>query len=260
MTDVQQFIDATGSTMVDQTGAKIGRIEQIYLDDDTGRPEFALVNTGQFGTKSTFVPLAQASRQGGDVQVPFDKAQVKDAPKVDADEHLSQEEEADLYRYYGIDYSGAGSDSGLDVGTVDGRPATEGAYGDDTSGPESDQAMTRSEERLRVGTRQRETGRVRLRKHIVTEQVQVPVTLQREEARLVREPVTEANRDAAYAGPDLSEEEHEVVLREEVPVVDKNVVATERVRLDTVQERSEVQVDEQVRKEQIELDEDVDRR
>ena len=115
--------------------------------------------------------------------------------------------------------------------------------------------MTRSEEELRVGTQTRECGRMRLRKYVVTETKQVTVPVQREEVRVEREPITDANIDAAFSGPELIESEHEVVLHEERPVVDKEVVPRERVRLDTETVTEERQVGEEVRKEQIEVDE-----
>ena len=93
--------------------------------------------------------------------------------------------------------------------------------------------MTRSEEELRVGTTQREAGRARLRKHVVTENVTQTVPVQREEVRVEREPITDANHDAATSGAEISEEEHEVVLHEEQVVVEKTAVPKERVRLDT---------------------------
>jgi uncharacterized protein (TIGR02271 family) len=119
--------------------------------------------------------------------------------------------------------------------------------------------MTRSEEELQVGTTQRERGRARLRKYVTTEQEQLTVPVQREEARVEREPITDANLDAATSGPEISEAEHEVVLREEEPVVEKRVVPRERVRLDTETVTEERQVGEEVRKEQIEVEGDRDR-
>ncbi len=104
--------------------------------------------------------------------------------------------------------------------------------GHDTSGPTTDNAMTRSEEQLHVGTETRESGRARLRKYVVTEQETVTVPVQREEVRIEREPITDANRGEALDGPAISEEEHEVVLHEERPVVEKEAVPVERVRLD----------------------------
>ena len=126
-----------------------------------------------------------------------------------------------------------------------------GVQGRDTSGPTTDDAMTRSEERLNVGTEQREAGRARLRKHIVSENVSTTVPVSHEEVTVQREPITEANRGDALSGGDLTEEEHEVTLTEERAVVDKDVVAVERVRLGTETVTEQQQVDETVRKEQI---------
>jgi uncharacterized protein (TIGR02271 family) len=120
--------------------------------------------------------------------------------------------------------------------------------------------MTRSEEELRVGKRSEEIGRARLRKYIVTENVQTTVPVQREEVRVEREPITDANIDNAMDGPALSEEEHEVTLHAETPVVEKDVVPKERVRLDTETVQEERQIDETVRKEQIEADGDAEGR
>jgi uncharacterized protein (TIGR02271 family) len=114
--------------------------------------------------------------------------------------------------------------------------------------------MTRSEEELRVGTAKRERGRARLKKYVVTEEVTQTVPLQREEVRVEREPITDANRDRATAGPDISEEEHEVVLHEEEVVTEKRAVPKERVRLDKDIVSDEQTVSEEVRKEQIDTD------
>jgi uncharacterized protein (TIGR02271 family) len=267
MPDLDTVQNWQGRTMVDPAGDKLGTIDAIYLDDATGQPEWALVYTALFGTKATFVPLTQAQAVGDSVQVPYHKDQVKDAPSMEAEGQLSQDEEAELYRHYGLDYSESRSDSGLPAGTtghdIDSRDrdrdgvydhVQDSAVGRDTSGPTTDDAMTRSEEELRVGTETRERARVRLRKYVTTEQVTQTVPVQREEVRVEREPITDANLDAATSGPDLSEEEHEVTLREEEPVVEKRVVPRERVRLDTDTVTEERQVGEEVRKEQIEVD------
>jgi uncharacterized protein (TIGR02271 family) len=236
-----------GRTLLDRDGSRIGTIDAIYLDDHTGQPEWALVNTGLFGTKSSFVPLAQATQTDQDVRVPYDKQLVKDAPRIDPDGHLSEAEERQLWRHYGLDYDR----------TTRRRATGRDTVGRDTSGPTTDDAMTRSEEELRVGTAQRERGRVRLRKYVTTEQVQQTVPVRRERARVEREPITDANRHAATSGPEISADEHEVVLREEEPVVEKRVVPRERVRLDKDTVTDEERVDEQVRKEQIDVhDED----
>jgi uncharacterized protein (TIGR02271 family) len=252
----EEVLHLRGQELVGRDGDSIGKVEEIYLDTDTDQPEWALVNTGLFGTKSTFVPLKDATREGESLRVPFEKAQVKDAPRVDPDGELSQQEEAELYRHYGLEYSESESGSGLPEGgagtTTD---ASAGTVGHDTSGPTTDDAMTRSEEEVKVGTAKREAGRARLRKYVVTDEVTETVPVEREELRVEREPITDANRGAAYDGPEISEEEHEVVLHEEEPVVEKRAVPKERVRLDKETITDEQQVSETARKEQIDIDE-----
>ena len=241
-----------GTTVLDPSGDTIGRVEEIYLDDQTNQPEWLLVNTGMFGSKSTFIPMQGVDRSDDAVVVPFEKARVKDAPGIEPERQLSQAEEAELYRYYGFEYSEAQSDTGLPEGSA----GTAGVVGHDTSGPTTDTAMTRSEEQLTVGKTTQETGRVRLRKFVETENVTQTVPVQREEVRIEREPITDANIGDAMDGPAISEEEHEVVLHEERPVVQKETVPVERVRLDKETTTEEATVSEELRKEQIEIDGD----
>ena len=251
MTTLQRddLLAKRGHDLGDRDGNGIGTIEEIYLDNDTGAPEWALVKAGMFGTKSTFVPLRDATEEGGSLRVPYDTQQIKDAPKMDADGQLSPEEEQELYRHYGLDYSHSKSDSGLPEGDRE-------TVGHDVSGPTTDDAMTRSEEELRVGTTERETGRARLRKYVVEDEVTQTVPVRREEVRIEREPITDANADQATDGPAISDEEHEVVLHEEQAVVGKQAVPKERVRMDKDTTVEEQQVSETVRKEQIDVDED----
>ena len=154
--------------------------------------------------------------------------------------------------------SDSGADSGADRG-ADYDAGADRTVGHDTSGPTTDDAMTLSEERLNVGTQTRETGRARLRKYVVTENVTQTIPVSREEVRVEREPITDANVGNAMDGPAISEEEHEVTLHAERPVVEKEAVPVERVRLDTETVRDEVTVSDEVRKEQIDTDVDVDR-
>jgi uncharacterized protein (TIGR02271 family) len=203
------------------------------------------VKTGLFGSASTFVPLSGAERADDALRVPFEKSHVKDAPNVEPDGELSHEEEARLYAHYGVPYE------------TDGDSGSAGGPGHDTSGPNTDDAMTRSEEELQVGKTTRERGRARLKKYVVTEEVTQTVPVQREEVRIEREPITEANADSATDGPAISEEEHEVTLHEEQVVTSKQAVPKERVRLDKDTVVEEQQVSEELRKEQIEADGDV---
>jgi uncharacterized protein (TIGR02271 family) len=280
----EQILRCRGEDLLGPDGEKIGQIQEIYLDTDTGEPEWALVNTGLFGTKSTFVPIRDASSDDDGLRVPYDKSKVKDAPKMDPDGELSQREEAELYRYYGLDYSTPGSggtgqtadystpgsggtgptagtgsggagmtgDGGTagTAGTTPGGGVAQTEPGEATGGD----AMTRSEEELRVGTAEREAGRVRLRKYVETEDVQETVPVTREEARVEREPITEANVDDAMKGPEISEDEHEVVLHEEEVVAEKRVEPKERVRLETDTVTDEREVSDTVRKERVEVD------
>jgi len=285
-----------GNTAYSSDGDKIGKVGQLFLDDQTGRPEFITVNTGLFGTKETYIPIADATFSGDRLTVPFSKDKVKGAPNVDAEGgHLDPSEEQRLYEYYGLHYdsgvdsgyqSGVGTGtaghdtighdttdhdtadrtlSGTDTGTNrlagDGRTDTHGdihAVGHDTSGPTTDDAMTRSEERLQVGTTRQEAGRVRLRKYVTTEQETHTVPVRKERAVLEREPITDATIGDATSGPDISEEEHEVVLSEERVMVNKTTEPVERVRLGTETVTDQETVTEEVRKEHIDTDGDID--
>jgi hypothetical protein len=202
--DARQTI---GSTAYSSDGDKIGTVGQLFLDDETGRPEFITVNTGLFGNKETYVPVSDATFDGDRLTVPYSKDKVKGAPNVDtADGHLDRPDEQRLYEYYGLQYSGSDTDSvqtrsagvgtdtrttgtdtsttgrttdsdvtsdstlrgnaGVGTGTDDRSRLTDdvrGTEGHDTSGPTTDDAMTRSEEHLQVGTTSQEVGRARLR-------------------------------------------------------------------------------------------------
>jgi len=228
-------------------GEKIGEIADIYLDRRSGEPEWLAVSTGLFGRKVSFVPIREAHKTGDDaVEVPYDKAKVKDSPSAEADGELSPEEERRLYEHYALDWGRFDYDLDYDTGTT----------GRDTSGRETDDAMTRAEEELRVGKTTRETGRARLRKYVVTEDVQTTVPVQREEVRIEREPITDANVDQATSGPEISEAEHEVTLHAEEPVVEKRTVPKERVRLEKDTVTEEQTVSDEIRKERIEAEGD----
>ena len=262
--EVQNLLGG-GGNVVGTDGSKIGGIGQVYLDDSTGQPAWVTVKTGLFGGSESFVPLEAATTSGDDIRVPYDKDRVKGAPRAEADGHLSPQEETELYAYYGLHGHGAQTDTqtGTQTGFAEtGTRGTDvnahGTVGHDTSGPTTDTAMTRSEEELRVGTQTRESGRARLRKYVVTEHQTVTVPVSHEEVRIEREPITEANAGAALEGPAISEEEHEVVLHEEVPVVSKEARPVERVRVDTTTVTEQQQVSADVRKERIDLDTDTE--
>ncbi|MFJ9714331.1 DUF2382 domain-containing protein [Streptomyces sp. NPDC101213] len=264
----------------DGEGHKVGEAKHIFFDDVTGQPEWVTVKTGFFGTNESFVPIRDASMVEDHIEVPYAKDRIKGAPNVDVDSggHLSESEEHRLYDYYGIDWGGVLEDdtsggtgwaagtgtsaaaAGTAAGTAPGvRPGeADTGYPAGRTGREamtgSDEAMTRSEEQMHVGVERRETGRARLRKYVVTEEVETTVPVRREEVRVEREPITEANRDAALSGPEISEAEHEVVLHEERPVVETETVPVERVRLTADEHVEEETVRGQVRKERLEAE------
>ena len=254
-----------GRDVYDSSGSKIGSASEVYLDDQTGQPEWVTVKTGLFGTKESFVPIRDADLTDDGVRVMVSKDKVKGAPTLDTDGHLSPQEEEELYRYYGMGgtdtmqttQTTGMADTGMrdtgmrDTGYTDNA---HGTVGHDTSGPTTDNAMTRSEEQLHVGTQSVEAGRARLRKFVVTENVTQTVPVTREEVRIEREPITDANMGNAMDGPAISEEEHEVVLHAERPVVQKEAVPVERVRLDKQTVTDQETVSDTVRKEQIETD------
>jgi uncharacterized protein (TIGR02271 family) len=244
--DIQQI---TGADVYGPDDTKIGTVGDVYLDNKSGEPEWVTVKTGLFGTKQSFIPLDGASFTGDRLDVPFGKDQVKDAPRIDADGDLSPTAEDELYAYYG-----RSSTDGRETTTAGDRDTRRDYSGDDSTGRSTDDAMTRSEERLVAGTRTEEAGKARLRKHVVTEQQQVTVPVTREEVRLEREPITDENVGRATDGPAISEDEHEVTLHAERPVVDTETVPVERVRLNKETVADEQSVGGEVRKEQIEFD------
>jgi len=255
MTNPNDLQNIMGRTAVGSDGDKIGKIGQIYLDDASGAPQWVTISTGLFGNKESFAPISGYRVDGDNVVLNVTKDQVKGAPNMDADGHLGDDENDALYAYYSGSFGAAGTqtnytDTDSSAGTV-GRETV----GHDTSGPNTDDAMTLSEERVAVGTQQVETGRARLRKYVVTEDVSTTVPVSHEEVRVEREPITDANRDAAMSGGDITEEEHEVTLHAETPVVQKETVPVERVRLDTQTVTENQQVTEQVRKEQVDTPE-----
>jgi uncharacterized protein (TIGR02271 family) len=246
--DVREWID---QDLVDSNHNKIGKINQVYVDRQTGEPKFVAVKTGLLGSNVSLVPIEESQAGDDHVAVPYSKDQVKDAPDIDADAELSEAEEQRLYEHYGLRYEPY---EGPDHGSLTGydRHATRGR------GRATDDAMTRSEEELRVGTTSRESGRARLRKYVVTEQVEKTVPVKREKVRVEREPVTDANVDRALDGPEISEDEHEVVLHAEEPVVETRAVPKERVRMKTDTVTDEETVGGKVRKERIDVDGDAD--
>ena len=235
-----------GSTVHDNSGGKIGKVGQIFLDDHSGDPSWITVSTGFFGTSETFVPVEGARFDGDDLLVAYDKDKIKGAPHMEVDQHLSETEEADLYRYYGLQ-QGVGHPTGR-TGTAD---VTDEQASTDTTRTTGDASMTLSEERLEVGKESREAGRARLRKYTTTETetVQVPVT--KEKLVVERNPVSGEHAAGPISDTDQVEE---ITLREERAVIDKETVAVEEVRIGKEQVTEHETVSAEVRKEHVDVD------
>ena len=231
---------AQGAAVYSSDGEKLGSVEEIFVDEETGQPEWIGLGTGFFGSKRVLVPVAGAERTGEGFTVPYAKDQVKETPDIDSDE-ISQETEERLYAHYGLGYSERRSETGL----PEGAPPTTGA----TTG-EGD--VVRAEEELRVGKRETEAGRARLRKWVETEPVETDVELRRETARVTREPI-----EQPVSGAELGEQEIEVPLREEEAVVQKETVAKERIGLEKDVETERQTVADEVRKERVDVEGDV---
>lgn len=254
-------------------GDKIGRIGEIYLDDKTNEPEWATVNTGLFGTSQSFVPLAGATVADNGLTVQYSKDKVKDAPRVDADQHLDIEQERELYRYYGVGEQGFAADrDGVDrdraaAGTAAAGTGVVDVDRDRDLDVDRDRAdlvdgdadtMVRHEERLNVGTETHRDGSLRLRKYVDEQEQTVSVPVETETAHVVRKPV---DGNEAVADPHaFKEEEVSVELESERPVVSKETVAVEEVGIQTERKTENVQVSDTVRSERIEVEgDDVER-
>jgi len=266
MITLEQMKDSmnAGANVLSEDGAVLGAMGQLYVDDATGEPSWVTVSTHTMGNPESFAPLHGASLDGRDVRLPYTHAKVYDSPKMSQDGHLSPEEEQHLLRYYGLM---AAKD---DEATVDHANTDNGGTRSQSSRPEGDYAMTRSEEQLRVGTELHETERVRLVKRVVTEDVTMTVQIRREELVVERVPVkdgtplyddgeralSKAERERLYSAVEtaFNGDVVEMVLYEEKPRVEMDLVPIERVRVRRDAHTRDETVSGQVRKEVIETD------
>ncbi|MEV3926826.1 PRC and DUF2382 domain-containing protein [Actinomadura coerulea] len=325
-----QVRELMGMSVTDTHGTKVGTVKQVYLNDDSGSPEWVTVHTGWFGMRESFVPLSGARKAQDALQVPYDKETIKGAPNVDADEHLSHAQIVDLYRHYGVRPPGGrrtGGETGTGTSETTGSAGTAGTTGTsepsetagtrgaaDTAGttgttgttPTAESAesaettgtagttgaagmavhpergkrgaageraagrtmppqsaregaeapmteITRSEEQMRIGTERHEAGRVRVRKWIETETVEQTIPVSHEEIRIDREPIAGGRPDPKVT---IAEADQEIILYEERPVISKETVPVERVRLRTEQVQDEQTVRGELRKERIEVTRD----
>jgi uncharacterized protein (TIGR02271 family) len=264
--------DLIGTEVLDTNGDKIGKVGNVYVaEDKTHQPQWITVRTGLFGHKESFVPLAGAQMSGDGLHVATTKDMVKSAPQMSDDGRLSETEGSELYRYYGMTeqpmtgQQGRQGQQGQQSRQGQGVPGQAGPErsGDKRRQPnagagngkagDTGETMVRSEEQLKVGMEDREAGRVRLHKHVVTEEQQITVPVTHEELRVEREPIRQG--DPAARGAKIGDEQdQEIVLHEQRPVVDTETVAVEKVRLGKETVTEDQTVKGKVRKERIDVD------
>jgi uncharacterized protein (TIGR02271 family) len=250
--NIQELITMRGKPVYTSDGEKLGDFEEIYHDEATRQPEWIRVKSstlgGILGTKHFLVPLAGAELQDGEdpaIRVPYSKDRVQDAPDVEG-EWISEEDERQLYRYYGLQPSERRSETQLPEGETQEphqHPVT----------PQGEISVSRHEEELQVGKRDVEYGRVRLRKWVETAPVTEEVELHRETAFVERQPV-----DRPASGAAIGEEEVEMPLHREEPVVSKETVEREQITVHPEEEIEEETVHGEVRREHVEVEDDSD--
>jgi uncharacterized protein (TIGR02271 family) len=230
-----------GAPVYDNADEKIGKVEEIFYDQQTRVPEWIGIGTGLFGKKQVLVPVKGAQVTDDGLVVAYSKKQVKDSPDIEEDE-ISQQCEADLAAHYGLGYSKQRSQTGLTEG---------GRQPQGRKSGQEQQTVTRAEEEVEVGKRQVETGSARLRKWVETEPVAMDVELRRETARVTREQI-----DQPVGEHEFGEDEVEMPLHGEKPVVQKQAVAKERVGLEKDVDTEKQTVKDEVRKERVEVEGD----
>ncbi len=250
----------------DRVGERLGHVDALFLDEDD-RPEYLGVKMGLLGTRSTLIPWAAVTRadeESGRLEVAVDKETAASAPAFADDEEITPELERQIHSHYrleqGTEDRGAYGGYSPDVGQT-GTVAGPGGLGPATGGTESaptvqdEVRVQRSEEELVAGTRQREAGAMRIRKRVRTDRERVEVPVRREEVHVERVPVSEGTE-----GAEIGEDEIVVPVTETEVVVSKRAVVKEelRVRKDVV-EGTEV-VEEDVRREEIDIEDDTNPR
>lgn len=264
MADFNRIEDLANATAYDVDGDKVGGVKDVYVNDTTGQPDFVSVNHGLFGGGDSIVPLRGHTLRDGELHLAFPKERIEDAPDLDENGHLTTEDQEAFYRHYGLEGTkdvttyetdnrfaqagAAGTGAAAGAGYAAGEREVETERRDATNNDE----LVRSEEQLNVSKDRVESGEVRLRKYVVNETETVEVPVEREEVRVVREPITDADR-ANYNG-NIGEQEASVTLHEDQVNVSKDSVPVEKVSLEKDTVRDTERVSDEVRKERFETD------
>jgi stress response protein YsnF len=235
MTSDSALPPVIGAIADDRDGNTLGTISTVYLDDATGRPTWVGLHAGA-DQVPVIAPITDAEYTDGRLRLTVSADAVRTAPRVSQPDRLSPAEETLLRDHY------------------------RGAPAQALPGTATDSAMTRSEEQLQVSTVVEPWTRAVLRIEEVTEEVMVPVTITRQQARIEYLPLalTDSARsagDAAEPGAQRPTSATEwVTLYAEQPTVTLERLPVERVRLRTAWATEETTVSQELRREQIELD------
>jgi uncharacterized protein (TIGR02271 family) len=273
-----------GYTVYDNSGSKIGKVDDLFLDENDS-PEYIGVKMGFLGTRSTLIPwesVSTADDEGRTITVDVDKDKAKNGPTFDDDREITPEFEEEVYSYYGLSRS-SGSESSGSYGSYYSEDGTEAgtvgpgmSMGDTETGEFREHAATdegvnqsrgddladedelrvqRTEEELAAGTREREAGQLKVRKRVRTDREQIEVPTRHEEVSVERVP---ASGEATEA--EIGEDEVVVPVTEEEVVVGKRAVAKEEVRIRKDVVHDTETVEEDVRREEIDVEDETGRR
>jgi uncharacterized protein (TIGR02271 family) len=268
-----------GYTVYDHDYEKIGKVDDLFVDENES-PEYIGVKMGFLGTRSTLIPfeLSRVNDERQVIEISKNKETVKNGPTFDDDREITPEFESEVYSYYGLQHTN-GTDSrsaygsyysdegtvgpGMTMGdTETGEFRQHAAYdegvnqsrGDDLE-DEDELRVQRTEEELAAGTREREAGQLKVRKRVRTDREHIEVPTRHEEVSVERVPVEGEAKEA-----EIGEDEVVVPVTEEEVVVGKRPVVKEEVRIrKDVVEDTEV-VEEDVRREEIEVEDETKRR
>ena len=234
-----------GYSVYDPSNERIGKVDDLFVDENDS-PEYLGVKMGFLGTRSTLIPwgvVTGTDDENNRIEISVDKETAKNGPAFDHDREITPDFENEVYSYYGLQQTGSTEQSG--------------AYADyPVDSSEGELRVQRTEEELAAGTREREAGQLKVRKRVRTDRESIEVPTRHEEVTVERVPVVEGEASEAEIG----EDEVVVPVTEEEVVVEKRPVAKEEVRIrKDVVEDTEV-VEEDVRREEIEVEDATERR
>ena len=241
-----------GYTVVDEGGSKIGKVDDLFLDEND-QPEYFGVKMGFLGTSSTLIPadITTVNNERSVIEIDQPKGTVQDGPAFDDDREITPEYESEVRSYYGLGSVDSAEDRGT-YGDYDGEHSGAGTTSDLQD--EDELRVQRSEEELRAGTREREAGAMKVRKRVRTDRERIEVPTKHEEVSVERVPVEGEATEAQ-----IGEDEVSVPVTEEEVVTEKRAVAKEEIRLrKDVVEDTEV-VEDDVRSEEIEVEDATER-